>query len=87
MNADEGSWLLPFFMPIRMVFLCLGLPLQLLFRVTTLASLGLLLGLLFRFLEGAPEIGKNVTNVNKCRFSSFSDRKNDAYLCGIPYYI
>ena len=55
------------------------------FRVTTLMSLGLLLGLLFRILEGSSEIGKNVSNVNKCRFSLFSDRKNDTYFIDIPY--
>ncbi len=49
-------------------------------------SLGLLLGLLFRFLDGSPKIGKNVANVNKCRFSLFSERKNDTRLCDIPYY-
>lgn len=72
-------------MPLRMVILGLGLLLRLLFRVTTLMSLGLLLGLLFRILEGSPEIGKNVANVNKCRFSLFSDRKNDTYFIDIPY--
>ena len=48
-------------------------------------SLGLLLGLLFRFLEGTPEIGKGVANVNKCRFSLFSDRKNDTYFIDTHY--
>ena len=56
-------------MPLRMVIL----------------GLGLLLGLLFRILEGSSEIGKNVSNVNKCRFSLFSDRKNDTYFIDIPY--
>ena len=79
-----GEFMAPLFMPVRMVILCLGLLLRLLFRVTTLMSLGLLLGLLFRFLEGSPEIGKNVSNVNKCRFSMFSDRKNDTYFIDIP---
>lgn len=74
-------------MPLRVVILCLGLLLRLLFRVTTLISLGLLLGLLFRFLEGTPKIGKGVANVNKCRFSLFSERKNDTCLCDTPYYI
>lgn len=73
-------------MPLRVVIWGLGLLLRLLFRVTTSMSLGLLLGLLFRFLDGSPEIGKNVANVNKCRFSLFSDRKNDTRLCDIPYY-
>lgn len=50
-------------------------------------SLGLLLGLLFRFLEGTPEIGKGVANVNKCRFLLFSDRKNDIYLLAYIIYI
>ena len=68
-------------MPLRMVILSLGLLLRLLFRVTTLMSLGLL----FRILEGSFEIGKNVSNVNKCRFSLFSDRKNDTYFIDIPY--
>lgn len=72
-------------MPLRMVILGLGLLLRFLFRVTTLMSLGLLLGLLFRILEGSSEIGKNVSNVNKCRFSLFSDRKNDTYFIDIPY--
>ena len=71
-------------MPVRKVILCLGLLLRLLFRVTTLMSLGLLLGLLFRFFDGSSEIGKNVSNVNKCRFSMFSDRKNDTYFIDIP---
>ena len=48
-------------------------------------SLGLLLGLLFRILEGSPEIGKNVAKVNKCRFSLFSDRKNDTYFIDTHY--
>lgn len=73
-------------MPLRVVICGLGLLLRLLFRVTASMSLGLLLGLLFRFLEGSPEIGKNVANVNKCRFSLFSERKNDTCLCDIPYY-
>ena len=72
-------------MPLRMVILSLGLLLRLLFRVTTSMSLGLLLGLLFRFLEGTPEIGKGVANVNKCRFSLFSDRKNDTYFIDTHY--
>lgn len=72
-------------MPLRMVILGLGLLLRLLFRVTTLMSLGLLLGLLFRILEGLSEIGKNVSNVNKCRFSLFSDRKNDTYFIDTHY--
>ena len=72
-------------MPLRVVILSLGLLLRLLFRVTTLMSLGLLLGLLFRFLEGTPEIGKGVANVNKCRFSLFSERKNDTYFIDTPY--
>lgn len=71
-------------MPLRVVILSLGLLLRLLFRVTTLMSLGLLLGLLFRFLEGTPEIGKGVANVNKCRFSLFSDRKT-TFIFGIHY--
>lgn len=50
-------------------------------------SLGLLLGLLFRFLEGTPEIGKGVANVNKCRFSLFSERKNDIYFLVYLIYI
>ena len=37
---------------LSLIHICLGLLLRLLFRVTTLMSLGLLLGLLFRFLEG-----------------------------------
>ena len=74
-------------MPLRMVILGLGLLLRLLFRVTTLMSLGLLLGLLFRILEGSSEIGKNVSNVNKCRFSLFSDRKNDIYFLAYIIYI
>ena len=74
-------------MPLRMVILGLGLLLRLLFRVTTLMSLGLLLGLLFRFLEGTPEIGKGVANVNKCRFSLFSERKNDIYFLVYLIYI
>ena len=69
MNADWGAYGSPFFMPLRVVIL----------------SLGLLLGLLFRFLEGAPEIGKGVANVNKCRFSLFSDRKNDTYFIDTHY--
>ena len=72
-------------MPLRVVIWGLGLPLRLLFRVTTLISLGLLLGLLFRILEGLPEIGKNVSNVNKCRFSQFLDRKNDTCFIDTPY--
>ena len=72
-------------MPLRVVILSLGLLLRLLFRVTTLMSLGLLLGLLFRILEGSSEIGKNVSNVNKCRFSLFSDRKNDTYFIDTHY--
>ena len=72
-------------MPLRMVILGLGLLLRLLFRVTTLMSLGLLLGLLFRILEGSSEIGKNVSNVNKCRFSLFSVRKNDTYFIDTHY--
>lgn len=74
-------------MPLRVVILSLGLLLRLLFRVTTLMSLGLLLGLLFRFLEGTPEIGKGVANENKCRFSLFSDRKNDIYFLAYIIYI
>lgn len=73
-------------MPLRVVIWDLGLLLRFLFRVTTSMSLGLLLGLLFRFLDGSPKIGKNVANVNKCRFSLFSERKNDTRLCDIPYY-
>jgi hypothetical protein len=72
-------------MPLRMVIFGLGLLLRLLFRVTTLMSLGLLLGLLFRILEGSSEIGKNAVNVNKCRFSLFSDRKNDTYFIDTHY--
>ena len=72
-------------MPLRVVIFGLGLLLRLLFRVTTLMSLGLLLGLLFWILEGSPEIGKNAVNVNKCRFSLFSDRKNDTYFIDIHY--
>lgn len=72
-------------MPLRMVIFGLGLLLRLLFRVTTLMSLGLLLGLLFWILEGSPEIGKNAVNVNKCRFSLFSDRKNDTYFIDTHY--
>lgn len=72
-------------MPLRVVILSLGLLLRLLFRVTTLMSLGLLLGLLFRILEGSSEIGKNVAKVNKCRFSLFSDRKNDTYFIDTHY--
>ena len=64
----------------------LGLLLRLLFRVTISKGLGLLLGLLFRLLECMPEIGNYVINESKCRFSSFSERKNDTRLCDIPYY-
>lgn len=85
MNADWGAYGSPFFIPLRVVIWGLGLLLRLLFRVTTLISLGLLLGLLFRILEGSPEIGKNVANVNKCRFPLFLDRKNDTYFIDIPY--
>ena len=72
-------------MPLRMVILGLGLLLRLLIRVTTLMSLGLLLGLLFRILDGSSEIGKNVSNVDECRFSLFSDMKNDTYFIDTHY--
>lgn len=72
-------------MPLRMVILGLGLLLRLLFRVTTLMSLGLLLGLLFRILEGSSEIGKNVSNVNKCRFSYLKTAKNGTYFIDTHY--
>lgn len=64
----------------------LGLLLGLLLRVTLLASLGLLLGSLFRFFECASEIGNLARNANKCRFSTFSERKNDTYFVLTPYY-
>jgi hypothetical protein len=65
----------------------LGLLLGLLFRVTPLWSLGLLLGLLFRFFECTSEVGNLYQNANKCRFSTFSERKNDTYFALTPYYI
>ena len=58
----------------------LGLLLGLLFRVTPLWSLGLLLGLLFRFFECTSEVGNLYQNANKCRFSTFSERKTTLIL-------
>lgn len=65
----------------------LGLQLGLLFRVTTLQSLGLHLGLQNRFFECTPEIGNPTKYASKCRFSTFSARKNDTFIVIIPYYI
>ena len=65
----------------------LGLQLGLLFRVTTLQSLGLHLGLQNRFFECTPEIGTPTKDASKCRFSTFSARKNDTFIVIIPYYI
>jgi len=65
----------------------LGLQLGLLFRVTTLQSLGLHLGLQNRFFECTPEIGNPTKYASKCRFSTFSARKNDTFNMLTPYYI
>lgn len=65
----------------------LGLQLGLLFRVTTLQSLGLHLGLQNRCFECTPEIGNPTKYASKCRFSTFSARKNDTFIVIIPYYI
>lgn len=65
----------------------LGLQLGLLFRVTTIQSLGLHLGLQNRFFECTPEIGNPTKDASKCRFSTFSARKNDTFIVIIPYYI
>ena len=73
--------------PFFMSFFDLGLQLGLLFRVTTLRSLGLHLGLQNRFFECTPEIGNPTKYASKCRFSTFSAKKNDTFIVIIPYYI
>jgi hypothetical protein len=82
MNADEGARC-----PLFCVRFDLGLQLGLLFRVTTLRSLGLHLGLQNRFFECTPEIGNPTKYASKCRFSTFSARKNDTFIVLTPYYI
>lgn len=82
MNADEGAK-----SPLFRVRFDLGLHLGLLFRVTTLLSLGLHLGLQNRFFECTPEIGNPTNDASKCRLFTFSARKSDTFIMLTPYYI
>lgn len=65
----------------------LGIVLGLEFRDRYSLSLGIGLGIVFRFFECMPEVGNLYRNANKCRFSTFSERKNDTYFMLTPYYI
>lgn len=82
MNADEGAK-----SPLFRVRFDLGLHLGLLFRVTTLLSLGLHLGLQNRFFECTTEIGNPTNDASKCRLFTFSARKSDTFIMLTPYYI
>lgn len=73
--------------PLFCVLFDLGLQLGLLFRVTFFNGLGLHLGLQNSFFECMHEIGNLDQNANKCRFFTFSERKNDIYFAVTPYYI